>query len=92
MNIIHDLKLQQPYFDAVWHRRKLFEVRLNDRNYKVGDQLLLREYDPKDNTYTSMCVIGTVSYIMSDFIGLKEGYILLGLTNLQNKFMTPKKP
>lgn len=91
MNIIHDLKLIQPYFDAVWHRKKLFEVRLNDRDYKVGDELLLREYNPKDNTYTSMCVRCTVCFILVSSPGLKEGYVVLGLTDLQNKFMKPKK-
>jgi hypothetical protein len=92
MNIVHELKLTQPYFEHVWQRKKLFEIRLNDRDFKVGDQILLREYDPKDNTYTSMCVFCTIGYILSDYPeALKPGFVVLGLTDLQNKFMKPKK-
>lgn len=39
----HDLKILSPYFIAVEDGSKPFEVRRNDRNYQVGDTLLLRE-------------------------------------------------
>lgn len=34
------------YFRAQAKGRK-FEIRRNDRNFNVGDELWLREYDPK---------------------------------------------
>ncbi|MFS5544631.1 DUF3850 domain-containing protein, partial [Streptococcus agalactiae] len=52
----------------------------NDRDFKVGDELLLREYDPQKG-YTYRCIVRKITYILSDFIGLKDGYVILGVTN-----------
>ncbi|HGA2655065.1 TPA: DUF3850 domain-containing protein, partial [Streptococcus agalactiae] len=57
-----------------------FECRYNDRDFKVGDELLLREYDPQKG-YTYRCIVRKITYILSDFIGLKDGYVILGVTN-----------
>ncbi len=59
---------------------KTFECRYNDRDFKVGDGLLLREYDPQKG-YTYRCIVRKITYILSDFIGLKDGYVILGVTN-----------
>lgn len=59
---------------------KTFECRYNDRDFKVGDELLLREYDPQKG-YTYRCIVRKIIYILSDFIGLKDGYVILGVTN-----------
>lgn len=59
---------------------KTFECRYNDRDFKVGDELLLREYDPPKG-YTYRCIVRKITYILSDFIGLKDGYVILGVTN-----------
>ena len=39
----HDLKIAPEYFDAVDSGEKTFEIRLNDRDFKVGDTVVLRE-------------------------------------------------
>ncbi|MHB9019384.1 MAG: DUF3850 domain-containing protein [Minisyncoccota bacterium] len=39
----HQLRCQQPYFDALLSGDKTFEVRLNDRPYQVGDEVGLEE-------------------------------------------------
>lgn len=59
---------------------KTFECRYNDRDFKVGDELLLREYDPQKG-YTYRCIVRKITYILSVFIGLKDGYVILGVTN-----------
>ncbi|BDX40303.1 hypothetical protein K6D_03770 [Enterococcus faecium] len=41
--MIHELKILPEYFEAVTSGRKQFETRRNDRNFKVGSQLILRE-------------------------------------------------
>lgn len=41
---IHYLKTDPTYFDAVCNGIKKAEFRLDDRNYKVGDTLHLREF------------------------------------------------
>jgi hypothetical protein len=43
----HELKTWPIVFQAVWTRRKSFEIRLNDRGYQAGDTVTLREFDPK---------------------------------------------
>lgn len=41
----HDLKLQSQYFKDVVSGKKTFEIRKNDRSYKVGDLITFHEVD-----------------------------------------------
>lgn len=41
--MIHELKTDQPYFNDVFYGLKKFEVRRNDRDFKVGDIIKLIE-------------------------------------------------
>lgn len=54
---IHDLKCWPPFFGQISERLKTAEVRLNDRDYRVDDVLLLREYLP-DVTLIDELLIG----------------------------------
>lgn len=72
------LKCHPEYFEAIKNGTKSFECRYNDRNFKVGDELLLREYDPELG-YTTRCIVRKIVYILPDFIGLKDGYVVLGI-------------
>lgn len=40
----HELKTWPEFYEEVEQNRKLFEIRRDDRNFKVGDVLWLREY------------------------------------------------
>ena len=44
--VTHELKIWPEFFKWVRNGRMLFQLRRNDRDFKVGDQLLLREWDP----------------------------------------------
>lgn len=48
----HALKTWPQFFKAVVSGEKTFEVRKNDRNFQVGDKLLLQEWDPVIGEYT----------------------------------------
>ena len=57
------------YYDAVELRYKNFEVRYNDRNYRIGDWLVLCEWDGQ--RYTGHEIVRRITYICSlDAIGL----------------------
>jgi hypothetical protein len=42
--MIHELKLNSEYFPLVREGIKTFEIRKNDRDFRVGDILRLREW------------------------------------------------
>jgi hypothetical protein len=80
---IHRLKTVSRYFHEVKCGLKTFECRLNDRNFQVGDELILEEYtailNPEGCGYTGNICHRRISYILSDFVGLQPGYVILGL-------------
>lgn len=48
----HILKSWPRFFQEIKRGERTHELRRNDRNYTVGDYLVLREYDPETSTYT----------------------------------------
>jgi len=58
----HELKIWPEYFEAIWEYKKTFELRVNDRNYQVGDLLHLREWDPEVKMYTGREVMRRNTY------------------------------
>jgi len=63
-NQVHELKVVKPYFAMIEDGRKPFELRKNDRNYKTGDLLILREYVPDQNEYTGYTLVATVTCVV----------------------------
>jgi len=62
---VHDLKIWPQYFEAVRDGRKTFELRKWDRDYKEGDRLILREYDPIMEDFTGEKVRAVITYILT---------------------------
>ena len=60
----HELKTWCAPFNAVWHEHKRFEIRRNDRAFKVGDVLRLREWDHEAERHTGREVCTEVTYIV----------------------------
>jgi len=75
----HDLKTYPEYFDAVADGSKPFELRYDDRGYRVGDTLLLRRYDPLSGGYTGETMERRVTYVLRGGLWLTPGYVALGL-------------
>lgn len=76
----HELKTWVPYFQAVKSGKKKFEVRINDRDYKLGDTLILKEYDDENYTYTGNTLTVKVIYTLhGGNFGVQEGFILMDI-------------
>jgi len=78
---IHELKITPSYFEDVVHNRKKFEVRKNDRGYNLDDYLCLREYDTEYQVYSGREVVVKIIYMLENFVGLKENYVVLGISS-----------
>jgi len=75
--MIHELKTLPQYFDAIREGTKIFEVRRNDRNYRVGDILALNEY--ANGEYTGRSCVVWVDYILLNSEYSKEGYVIMSI-------------
>ena len=49
---VHRLKTHLESFAAVWTGTKRYEIRINDRDYRVNDVLELCEYDSNTGEYS----------------------------------------
>lgn len=76
---LHKLKTIQPFYDEVIEGIKKFEVRLNDRDFKVGDQLRLLEFDVENQRVSGW---GTpllkIVYILDNPKYCKDGFVIIG--------------
>lgn len=75
----HYLKTWCDYYFDVADGRKRFEVRLNDRDYKVGDILVLQCYLPNIKQYLGKSKKYKITYILKDYPAIKEGYVVMSL-------------
>lgn len=59
----HELKILDKYFNEVKNGHKKFELRKNDRNYNIGDILILNEID-KNGNKTGRTLKRKIMYIL----------------------------
>lgn len=89
---MHELKTWPELFDDVLCGVKCFDVRPDDRRFRVGDELVLHEWDPHSVTvdldtqvertgrYTGRKCRRRVGYVLpGGQHGIAEGYVVLGL-------------
>lgn len=78
MQVIHELKVLPKFFIDIKNGEKSFELRKDDRDFKVGEFILLREWD---GIYTGRFELVRIRYILRDCpeYGLMPGYCILGL-------------
>ena len=71
----HSVKLNVKYYDLVSSRIKNFEVRLNDRDYRVGDWLEMHEWTGTE--YTGRWLTRRIEYMLplGEF-GLKDWVVM----------------
>lgn len=77
----HDLKTWPEVFLKVIEGTKTFEIRKNDRDFKVGDMVKMSEYDPKNEKYTGRETnYFEIVYILEGGqFGLEPGFVAMQL-------------
>ena len=76
--MVHQLKTLPEFFQDVGPL-KPFEIRRDDRGFKVGDTLWLQEWTEKGG-YTGQAKQFKVGYILrGEQWGIMEGYCVMGL-------------
>jgi Domain of unknown function (DUF3850) len=79
----HALKTWPEYFQAVCERGKSFEVRKADRPFKVGETILLQEWDNVNNKYTGDEVEREITYILEGGqFGIEPGFVVMGIKEI----------
>lgn len=74
--VFHTLKTDKEYFEATRREEKFFEIRNNDRNFKVGDIVYLKENKKDGRILPPM----EITYIFhGGKFGLAEGYCVFQL-------------
>lgn len=85
----HHLKLEEQYYRAKLEKRKLFEIRINDRTlpFMSGDTVV---YSPifKTPDGTLPCVDlpkiqTTITYVLRNFPALDPRYVVFGETDIK---------
>lgn len=77
-SVTHDLKVWPQFFGALLDGTKTFEWRKDDRNFREGDTLVLKEWSTEKG-YTGRSVTRIVSYILRDGFDVPAGYAVLAL-------------
>lgn len=84
----HELKTDPDVFDDVFNGVKTFEIRKNDRNYQIGDRLILRRTqhtgeemkNGKPLIYSGPECEVEIQYILCGPIhGLADGWVIMSI-------------
>jgi len=83
----HELKTWPPYFQFMVDGTKAFELRLNDRDFQMGDILYLREYDPETQKYTgrsaefevTYCLFGGKRSMTAGKVALHDEFVIMSV-------------
>lgn len=93
----HELKCWTGYYAEVETGAKPFEIRKWDRPFRVGDTLLLKEYDPATDDCTGKELRRKITYLLDmtylpgDNIPRFAGYVALGLESPEVERLTAER-
>lgn len=82
----HRLKIHEQYADAVLSGTKTFEIRKNDRGYKVGDKIVFDVVTNKGHSIGAAArhplngATYRIDYILDDFEGLAQKYVAFAIS------------
>lgn len=70
----HDLKTETPYYQAIEAGKKLFEARINDRNFQEGDMVTLLEVVSGVPTGRRIGPLEITYVLRGPAFGIQEGH------------------
>jgi hypothetical protein len=76
--VLHKLKTHTPYFHAIIDGPKTFEVRKNDRDFRVDDVLRLEEWNPGCG-YSDAYTHYKVTYLAQGVFGLPADVCVMAI-------------
>ena len=78
--VVHELKIHPEHFKNVVSGDKKHEIRDNeDRNFNVGDTLLLREWEPSLKVYTGLAFDVKITYISRVTMGIPDNISIMSV-------------
>ena len=80
----HELKIWPDFYFAILSGEKTFEIRKDDRCFRAGDILKLKEWNPSFKRYTGREIEKVVTYILSGW-GLEKDYVCMSLGEIELK-------
>ena len=75
-NKVHCVKILPDNFDNVISKKMSFQIRKDDRDYRLGDCMYLQEFT---NEYTGRALPVKINHILRESEGLRDGYVLLNI-------------
>jgi len=76
---IHHLKTWPEFYGDTVRGDKPFDIRKDDRDFKVGDTLILEEFDPTKGKYTGHSQAFIVTYCLRKEPWVPKGYVAMGI-------------
>ena len=76
---VHELKCSPGFFWPLASKEKTFEVRNNDRDFQIGDLLIIREWNKEEEDFTNRLCVRQITYILDHPLFVIKGMVILGL-------------
>lgn len=77
--MVHELKIDELYFEDILSNNKQFEIRYNDRNFKKDDKVILKEIN-SFRKFTGREIEVKITYL-TDY-EQKKGYVVFGFEKI----------
>lgn len=82
----HVLKVDFKYANAILNGKKSFEVRKNDRNFMVGDEVVFKvlidkgSYAGAEAAHPPNGIVYRIDYVLNNFEGLAQKYVAFSIS------------
>lgn len=79
MRLIHELKIRPHLFEAVSSGQKTSEVRIDDRNFQVGDLVELYPWNKGMGRLGDHSIVREITFVLTadDGPGLMPGHVMI---------------